>query len=83
MHRHYRIGGEDQLGPRPREAHEGEAGQDGGEREPAYDLGRHNHMAVECRRIHLAIADRRQRLDAEEEGIPEVMRPSIGDGTRN
>ena len=65
MHRHYRIGGEDQLGPRPRKADEGEAGQDGCKRDPAYDLGRRDHTAIQCRRIHLAIADRRQRLDTE------------------
>ncbi len=83
MHRHHRIGGEDQLGPRPRKADEGEAGQDGREREPAYDLGRRDHMAVQCRRIHLAIADRRQRLDAEEEGVREAIRPSIRHRTGN
>jgi hypothetical protein len=77
MHRHHRIGGKDQLGSRPREADKGETSQDGGEREPAYDLGRYDHMAVERRRIHFAITDRRQRLDAEEEGVCEATRPSI------
>src|SRR5580700_10242165 len=77
MHRHHRIGGEDQLSPWPRKADEGEAGQDGRERDPAYDLGRRDYTAVQCRRIHLAVADRRQRLDTEEEGVREAMRPNI------
>jgi hypothetical protein len=36
-----------------------------------------DHTPVWCRRIHFAIADRRQRLDAEEEVVREATRPSI------
>ena len=61
----------------------GQASQDCREAEPADDFGCGDHMAVQRGRIHLAIADRRQRLDAEEERIAETMRPSIGHGTRN
>jgi len=46
MHRHDRIGGEDQLGPRPGEADEGEDGQNRREGESADELGRRNPMAV-------------------------------------
>src|SRR6516162_3244878 len=34
-------------------------------------------------RIHLAIADRSQRLDAEEEGVREAVRPSVRHPTWN
>src|SRR3974390_1139255 len=37
------------------------------EGDPTDDLGRRDDMAVQRGRIHLAIADRRQRLDTEEE----------------
>ena len=83
MHRHYRIGSEDQLGLRSREADKGEARQDGGECDPAHDLDRCDHMTVQGGRIHLAIADRSQRLDAEEEGVREAVRPSVRHPTGN
>src|SRR6516225_6769489 len=69
MHCHDRIGGEDEFGSRPGKTNEGEARQDGGEGEPANDLARRDHMTVRRCRVHLAITDRRQCLDAEEEGI--------------
>lgn len=83
VHRDHWIGCEYQFGPRPREADEGEAGQDRGERDAAHDFGRRDHMPVERRGIHLAITNSRDCLDAEKEGICEAVRPGVGDRTRN
>ena len=82
MHRHHRMEREDQPGPGPREAHEGQAGQDGGEREPTYNLAGRNNTAIGGRRIHIAIADCRERLDAKKERVREVMLARICYGTR-
>ena len=81
MHRHYRIGSEDQLGLRSREADKGEARQDGGECKPAHDLDGCDHMTVHAGRIHLAIADRSECFDAEKEDVQEAARPRIRDRT--
>ena len=77
VHRDDRVCGEDQLGPRPRKANEGQAGQNCREGEPADDLGRRNQVAVQCCRIHLAIADGCNRLYAEEKDVHEATRSSM------
>jgi len=83
MHRDHRICGKYQLSAWPREADESEASQDCGEPKPAYDLDRHDHMAVQRRGIHRAVADRRHWLDAEEKDVREAVRPGIRDRARD
>ena len=75
------MGGEDQLCPWPRESDKGQACQNSCEAEPADDLRRRDYMTLQRDRIHLAIADGRERLNAEEERIGKAIWPSIGHRT--
>ena len=74
-----RIGRIDDARPRPREADEDEAGHDRHEGHAAENLDRGDDMAIDRCRRHHAIADGRQRLQAEEEGVAQGARMHIRD----
>ena len=69
--------GEQELCARLGEAHEDQAGQDGGEGQAGQYLHRSHAMAEQGGGIHVAVADGGQRLQAEEKMVQEDVRPRI------
>jgi hypothetical protein len=47
---------------------------------PVKDLDRGDDVGIGRLRVHIAKADRRQRLHAEEEEVDKTVRPGVGDG---
>ena len=64
---------------RPRETRKDESGRDREAGHAEQHLAGDEQIGVECRRPHLAIADRRHGLNAEKERIGEGARPRVGD----
>ena len=73
---HDRMLGEDEAGARPREAGEDQSGHHREETHAGKDFDGGDEMAVIGLRMHVAVADRRQRLDRE---VEELQRPVAGD----
>src|SRR5436190_5374014 len=68
--------GKNETGARQREAGEDQAGHDREERHAGEDFYRRNDMPVMSLRMHVAIADGRQRFDRE---VEQAKRPAAGD----
>ena len=78
----HHLVGEQDLGLRAREAHEGEAGHRRGEHHADEDLERRHEVPGQRGRCHDAVADGGERLDAEEERVEERARRHVGDAAR-
>jgi len=66
---------------RARKAHEDEAGHRCEQKNPSHDFNGRDDMGVQRLRIHVAVADRGQRLHAEEEAIKKPMPASAASDT--
>jgi len=62
-----------------REAGEGEPGHQRNQHDGDESFDRGDRMRVQRLRVHVAVADGRTRLDAEEEQVVEVAEPRVGD----
>ena len=65
VHRHGGFLGEDKASARAREPREDQSRHDGEQRHPDKDFRRCDNMAEMGLRMHIAVSDRRKRLDGE------------------
>ena len=71
--------GEHEAGARPRESGEHQSGQHREETHAGEDFDGGDEMPVVGLRVHVAIADRRQRLDGEVEKLQRTVVGNVGD----
>ena len=76
---HNGVLGEHEAGARPREPGKYQPGQHRQETHPGEDFDGGDEMPVVGLRVHVAVADRRQRLDGEVEQLEEALAANIGD----
>ena len=79
VRRHHRIIGEHEAGARARKAGEHEPGQHRQKAHAGEDFDGGDHVPVIGLRVHVAVADRRQRLDGEIEQLQRIARAGVGD----
>ena len=81
VHGHHRMVGKDETGARSREAGEDQPGHHREERHAGEDFDGGDEVAVIGLRVHVAIADRGQRLDRKIEEVEDSLPGDVGDRT--